>query len=225
MNDRTGTGSSERKENQNLEPNGNNGFHYLVGGGAFALVLFALYISVFEKTPPPFLLEREMEEPKRIQVGSDRPRIVIEDVDFSGKALSQQNEDKEDYSVSNIDLPLSETDPHSEDVSAVQQTNNDRAESVITDPDGSSPADSQIPPHDGAFIVQVIATRDNLNAKRISDEIEAQGLKAYVEPLTREDLTLHRVRVGPFIDRGEAEIAKHDLGLLGYGDAVIIDLR
>ncbi len=58
---------------------------------------------------------------------------------------------------------------------------------------------------EGAFVVQVMSVRGAAAARNVRTGLEAKGYPVVVEPLTRVPGALHRVRVGPFTDRVEAE--------------------
>jgi cell division septation protein DedD len=56
-----------------------------------------------------------------------------------------------------------------------------------------------------AFSVQVGAFGAEATARKLVAELKADGLPAYIAPLSRSGKTLHRVRVGPVPDRAAAD--------------------
>ena len=57
----------------------------------------------------------------------------------------------------------------------------------------------------GAFVVQVMSVRGAAAASDVAADLEAKGYPAVVEPMPGVPGALHRVGVGPFADRLEAE--------------------
>lgn len=75
-------------------------------------------------------------------------------------------------------------------------------------------------PAEGAYFVQVGAYSDAANAQRVGNVVSAAGpVVTDVRQTARGDL--HRVRIGPWQNRQEAESARQVLASLGYGDSVI----
>ena len=63
----------------------------------------------------------------------------------------------------------------------------------------------------GAFVVQVMSVRGGGAAQDVKAELEAKGYPVVIEPMPRIPGALHRVRVGPYADRAEAELVSHRL--------------
>ena len=57
----------------------------------------------------------------------------------------------------------------------------------------------------GAFVVQVMSVRGAAAARDVEADLEAKGYPVVVEPMPGIPGSLHRVGVGPFADRVEAE--------------------
>lgn len=57
----------------------------------------------------------------------------------------------------------------------------------------------------GAFVVQVMSVRGAAAARDVAADLEAKGYPVVVEPMPGVPGALHRVGVGPFADRVEAE--------------------
>ena len=57
----------------------------------------------------------------------------------------------------------------------------------------------------GAFVVQVMSVRGATAARDVAADLEAKGYPVVVEPMPGVPWALHRVGVGPFADRVEAE--------------------
>lgn len=55
------------------------------------------------------------------------------------------------------------------------------------------------------FAVQLGAFSQAAEAQRLQDRARAAGFSAFVEPVRTGDGTLHRVRIGPVADRGDAD--------------------
>ncbi|HET9765718.1 MAG TPA: SPOR domain-containing protein, partial [Thermoanaerobaculia bacterium] len=65
----------------------------------------------------------------------------------------------------------------------------------------TAPAPSAAPP--GALFIQVLSSRDELQARRLETRMRAAGYKAFLSPAG----PMFRVRIGPFAARAEAETA------------------
>jgi DedD protein len=57
----------------------------------------------------------------------------------------------------------------------------------------------------GAFSVQVGAFGSEATARKLVADLEADGMPAYIAPLSKSGKTLHRVRAGPVPDRAAAD--------------------
>ena len=63
----------------------------------------------------------------------------------------------------------------------------------------------------GSFVVQVMSVRGSAAAEGVKAGLEAKGYPVVIEPRRRSPGALHRVRVGPYADRAEAELVSHRL--------------
>lgn len=61
------------------------------------------------------------------------------------------------------------------------------------------------------FVVQVMSVRGGAAAEGVKAGLEAKGYPVVVEPLRLGPGALHHVRVGPYADRAEAELASRRL--------------
>jgi DedD protein len=57
----------------------------------------------------------------------------------------------------------------------------------------------------GGYSVQVGAFGSDATARKLVNDLKAEGLPAYIAPLSKSGKTLHRVRVGPTADRAAAD--------------------
>jgi len=73
----------------------------------------------------------------------------------------------------------------------------------------------------GAYVVQVGAFSDPVNAQRVRSLVEAAGPVDIDVRRNGAGVELFRVRVGPFASADEAEAARRSLAGMGYPDAVI----
>lgn len=71
--------------------------------------------------------------------------------------------------------------------------------------DDASPAVEARPQADGAWAVQVGAFGSEKSARKLADQLGADGFDVFVTATSRSGRTLHRVRVGPVPDRTSAE--------------------
>jgi len=60
-------------------------------------------------------------------------------------------------------------------------------------------------PPKGAFSVQVGAFGSEATARKLVADLKADGMPAYIAPLSKSGKTLHRVRAGPVPDRAAAD--------------------
>jgi DedD protein len=61
------------------------------------------------------------------------------------------------------------------------------------------------PPNGDVLHVQVFSSPDAAQARRVLDQLRRAGYDAALSPIEVGNRTMHRVRVGPFRDRAEAE--------------------
>ena len=211
--------------------------HYVVGAAALALALLVVYVFFFEDEAPPFLFDHELSKPQKIEVSGARPVIVIEDIDF-GERADQDGETLESKAA----VQPADTEAEAEQAaSSAEESPNpepsadesNQAPQEAEEVAGSDASSENVrngtvdepAPASGDFVVQIIATRSPKTAERISAKVRDADLSSYIERIEHESQELHRVRVGPFATRGDAEIARRDLQGLGFDDAVVIDLR
>jgi DedD protein len=87
----------------------------------------------------------------------------------------------------------------------------------------SADAKSEAAAKDGAqagFVVQVAAFTDRYGALALVRKLKAAGFPSYTEPATTSRGTMHRVRVGPYAARADADAARVKLKASGY-DAMV----
>jgi len=71
------------------------------------------------------------------------------------------------------------------------------------------------------FAVQVAALSTSAAAKDLVARLKKGGFSAYVEAVSTADSTLHRVRVGPFASREEAQRAAEKMKAAGHKATVV----
>ena len=72
-------------------------------------------------------------------------------------------------------------------------------------PAAIEPAVQAVAPAKGAFSVQVGAFGSEATARKLVADLKADGMPAYIAPLSKSGKTLHRVRAGPVPDRAAAD--------------------
>ncbi|HYH46239.1 MAG TPA: SPOR domain-containing protein [Thermoanaerobaculia bacterium] len=60
-------------------------------------------------------------------------------------------------------------------------------------------------PAAGSVVIQVFASPEQAEARRIRDRLSRGGQKAYLSPVTVDGRTMYRVRIGPFGTREDAQ--------------------
>src|SRR5687767_1862232 len=60
-------------------------------------------------------------------------------------------------------------------------------------------------PGGGEMVIQVFSSPDEPQAKRILERLAGAGFAAFLSPVRVGNQTMHRVRIGPFTDRAEAQ--------------------
>ncbi|MEL7058882.1 MAG: SPOR domain-containing protein [Acidobacteriota bacterium] len=65
-------------------------------------------------------------------------------------------------------------------------------------------ASSAAPPTDG-LVIQVFSSRDEAQARRVLGQMRADGHRAYLDSVDVGSTAMHRVRIGPFAARPQAE--------------------
>ncbi len=63
----------------------------------------------------------------------------------------------------------------------------------------------------GRYILQAGSSRNAADAERLRASLALQGMSAQVQPVTVNGETWHRIRVGPFASRAEADVAQRQL--------------
>jgi cell division protein FtsN len=63
----------------------------------------------------------------------------------------------------------------------------------------------------GRYILQAGSSRSAADAERLRASLALQGMAAQVQPVTVNGETWHRIRVGPFASRAEADAAQRQL--------------
>ena len=61
------------------------------------------------------------------------------------------------------------------------------------------------PPSAAGLVVQVFSSPDGAQAQRILQRLVAGGYRAFLSPVQVDSQTMHRVRIGPFAERSEAQ--------------------
>ncbi|HJN43632.1 MAG: hypothetical protein CL477_12985 [Acidobacteria bacterium] len=80
------------------------------------------------------------------------------------------------------------------------------------EPDATSPAQASLEDAGAAasFVLQVTALRSGDDASTIAADLVAKGYPAFVvDPSPGAPVAVYRVRVGPYVDQGEAETVRH----------------
>jgi cell division septation protein DedD len=57
----------------------------------------------------------------------------------------------------------------------------------------------------GSFVIQVFSTKDEAQAKKVLNDLKGAGFKAFMSPVKVASSTMHRVRIGPFQQRSQAD--------------------
>ena len=72
-------------------------------------------------------------------------------------------------------------------------------------PAAIEPVEQAVAPAKGGFSVQVGAFGSEATARKLVADLKADGMPAYIAPLSKSGKTLHRVRAGPVPDRAAAD--------------------
>lgn len=92
--------------------------------------------------------------------------------------------------------------------------------------DDTSPADAQAQPASAAaWAVQVAAFSDRDNAKAFRDRLKADGFAAFISSVKRSGNVLHRVAVGPMINRSDADRERGQLARRYDVEAIIVGFQ
>lgn len=73
----------------------------------------------------------------------------------------------------------------------------------------------------GSFLVQAAATSNEAAARNLTERLRKAGFTPYTEQVEAKGATLHRVRIGPFATRDEAERARSRLKALGIAGSLV----
>lgn len=96
----------------------------------------------------------------------------------------------------------------------------------VAEPSPSSPAPAarntpKTPPAQGGWAVQIGSFGSRDNANRLQKQLEGQGFSVFQMPIVSGGRTLHRVRVGPYAERGAADAAARRLAAGGTAGKVV----
>lgn len=95
-----------------------------------------------------------------------------------------------------------------EDEGAEPEPEPEAREPTPSEPSGTpSPESSEQGPEgtDEIFVIQVFSSRDEIQARRLVTRLQEGGFEAFLSPVAVDGTTMHRVRIGPFRDRGQAD--------------------
>ncbi len=56
----------------------------------------------------------------------------------------------------------------------------------------------------GGFVIQVFSSPDGTQARKVLDRLTSAGYQAFISPVEVDGRTMHRVRVGPYVDKNDA---------------------
>jgi cell division septation protein DedD len=91
----------------------------------------------------------------------------------------------------------------------------------------ASPAAQGAPPAEshsaGLWSVQLGSFGDAANAQRLASRVDAYGYEAAVSDIKASGKVMHRVRLGPYATRGEAEAVTSSLAVHGFVAQVVQD--
>ncbi len=79
------------------------------------------------------------------------------------------------------------------------------AASPVTPPPADKPASEPIK---GSWVVQVVSLSNKSNALALRDKLRKGGFATQVEQVQVQGKSLYRVRVGPFLERADADLAR-----------------
>lgn len=85
----------------------------------------------------------------------------------------------------------------------------------------AEPGTSGDPSGSGGWVVQVGSFSSEENATRLSDELRGSGYPVFVSRVTAGGKTMHRVRIGPVPEKGEAETLAERLKAGGHAGRVM----
>ena len=89
----------------------------------------------------------------------------------------------------------------------------------------SAPEEADPGPAGGRFVLQVTALRESVEAHRVAEGLVASGYPAFVvAPAADAPVAVFRVRVGPYVDRAEAEATSRRLEIEQLLEPWIIQL-
>ncbi len=106
--------------------------------------------------------------------------------------------------------PAATTASTADESAPTEETPPPEAVPVATPKPAPTPAPKQVQvpaaaPIKGGYSVQVGAFGSDATARKLVNDLQADGLPAYIAPLSKSGKTLHRVRVGPAPDRAAAD--------------------
>ncbi len=76
-------------------------------------------------------------------------------------------------------------------------------------PKPAAPTSAAVPTATQRFVIQVLSTRDRSKAQDVVDRLKAAGYSTLMSTFEQNSQVMHRVRVGPFSSRAEAERARN----------------
>ena len=85
-----------------------------------------------------------------------------------------------------------------------------------------NPVEKTVPVTEGRFVVQVGAFADAARAKEARTKLERAGMKTYTQVVETKDGQRTRVRVGPFIDKNDADKVASKIKALDLPAAILV---
>jgi DedD protein len=180
----------------------------LIGAAALLLAAVLVLPMLLDTAPRPLredIAITIVSPPAPAQKPADKTPTLDEK---SSEAAPERSEPAAAEPVANVVRPA----PPPPSTEAAQQPAQPAA--PVPPPAAAAPATEK-------FAVQVAALSTATAAKELAARLKKGGFSAYVEAVSSADSTLHRVRVGPFASREEAQRAAEKVKAAGHKATVV----
>jgi len=114
-------------------------------------------------------------------------------------------------SSKDIAPPKQATKPAKSTAKKVAKVKSDKVSPKIEKPPVTSAKSDVTSPAPSVWVVQIVSLTNSKRALELRDKLKKQTFPAFVEELTKDGKKFYRVRVGPELTRGEAEVLQQKI--------------
>lgn len=178
---------------------------YRVTGGIFLIALAAIVLPMLFDLEPPAL----------------EPLPDVSAADALPELAPLPPEDTDTSFIDEAQALSDQIDPDGYLVDGGQRF----GEPTLSESEGEPSADGSASKASAAWAVQVAAFSDRDNARAFRDRLKADGFAAFISSVKRSGSELHRVAVGPMVNRNDADRERGQLARRYDVEAIIVGFQ